>query len=96
MKFSIMRRKKGKRGQAFTEELMLEGGGAQFFSPSKVQRARELQDAKEAAKEREALKKVSRAEATVVLKVQKGSEAQQRREDRAIRIEARKAEDAPA
>lgn len=91
-----MRRKKGKRGQAFTEELMLEGGGAQFFSPSKVQRARELQDAKEAAKEREALKKVSRAEATVVLKVQKGSEAQQRREDRAMRIEARKAEDAPA
>ncbi|KAK3620782.1 hypothetical protein LTR56_023194 [Elasticomyces elasticus] len=53
----------------FTEELIAEGGvGVLFFSPSKVQKARELQDAKEAAKEREAPEKVSRTEARAALK----------------------------
>jgi hypothetical protein len=56
-------KKKRKRGQPFTEELRVEEGvTVLFFSPSKVQKTRELQDAKEAAKEREALEKVSRIE----------------------------------
>ncbi|KAK1807063.1 hypothetical protein LTR12_018596, partial [Friedmanniomyces endolithicus] len=50
-------------------------------------------DAKEAAKEREAHEKVSRAEARAALKARKELEAQQKREDRAMRAEARKAED---
>ncbi len=88
-------KKKRKRGQPFTEELRAEEGvGVLFFSPSKVQKARELQDAKEAAKEREAHEKVSRAEARAALKAQKELEAQQKREDRATRAEARKAKDA--
>ncbi|KAK3618089.1 hypothetical protein LTR22_026497 [Elasticomyces elasticus] len=89
------KKNKRKRGQPCTEELKAEEGvNVLFFSPSKVQKARELQDAKEAAKEREALEKVSRAEARAALKAQKELEAQQKREDRAIRAEARKAEDA--
>jgi hypothetical protein len=65
-----------------------------FFSPSKVQKARELQDVKKAAREREALDKVSRAQARAAPKVQKELEAQQKREDRAMRAEARKTEEA--
>jgi hypothetical protein len=88
-------KKKRKRGQPFTEELRGdEGVGALFFSPSKIQRARELQDAKEAAKEREALEKASRAEARAVAKAQKELQAQRKREERAARVEARKAEHA--
>ncbi|KAK5722038.1 hypothetical protein LTR17_014474 [Elasticomyces elasticus] len=71
-------KKKRKRGQPFTGELRAEEGvSVLFFSPSKVQRARELQDVKEAAKEQEARDKVSRAEARAVRKAQKESEAQQ-------------------
>ncbi|KAK5707290.1 hypothetical protein LTR17_020825 [Elasticomyces elasticus] len=73
-------KKKRKRGQPFTEELRAEEG--------------ELQDAKEAAKEREALEKASRAEARAASKAQKELEAQQKRKDRAIRAEARKAKEA--
>jgi hypothetical protein len=88
-------KKKRKRGRPFTEELRAEEGvGVLFFSPSKVQKAGELQDAKEAAKEREALEKVSIAEARAVLEAQKNLEAQRKREDRATRAEVRKAEDA--
>jgi hypothetical protein len=88
-------KKKRKRGQPFTEELRAEEGvSGLFFSPSKVQKARELQDAKEAAKERKALDKVSRAEARASPKAQKELEAQKKREDRAIRVEAKKAEEA--
>ena len=88
-------KKRRKRGQPFTEELRVdEGIGALFFSPSKIRRARELQDAKEAAKEREALEKVSRAETRAAAKVQKELEAQRKREERAARAEARKAEHA--
>ncbi|KAK0253616.1 hypothetical protein LTR35_018355, partial [Friedmanniomyces endolithicus] len=86
-------KKKRKRGQPFTEELRAEEGvSVLFFSPSKVQKARELLDAKEAAKEREALEKVSRAEVGAALKAQKQLQAQQKREDRVKRAEARKAE----
>ena len=86
-------KKKRKRGQPFTEELRAdEGVGALFFSHSKVQRARELQDAKEAAKEREALDKASRAEARAVAKAQRELEARRKREERAARAEAKKAE----
>jgi hypothetical protein len=85
-------KKKRKRGQPFTEELRAEEGvGVLFFSPSKVQKARELQDAKEAAKEQETLNKISRAEARAALKSQRELEAQRKRKDRAIRAEARKA-----
>ena len=88
-------KRKRKRGQPFTEELRAEEGvSVLFFSPSKIQKARELQDAKEAAKEQEALDKVARVEARAASKAQKESEAQQKREDRAIRAEARKAEEA--
>lgn len=88
-------KKKRKRGKPFTEELRAEEGvGVLFFSPSKVQKARELQDAKEAAKERKAHEKVSRAEARAALKAQRELEAQQKLEDRAMRAEARKVEKA--
>jgi hypothetical protein len=88
-------KKKRKRGQPFTEELRAEEGiGVLFFSPSKVQKARELQNVKKAAREWEALDKVSRAQAGAAPKVQKELEAQQDREDRAIRAEARKTEEA--
>jgi hypothetical protein len=64
--------KKRKRGHPFTEDLRTEEGlGALFFSPSKMLRARELQDVKEAAKEQETLDKVLRAEATAAQKAQK-------------------------
>ncbi|KAK4985845.1 hypothetical protein LTR66_005654 [Elasticomyces elasticus] len=88
-------KKKRKRGQAFTEELRAQDGvSVLFYSPSKVLKARELQNVKEAAKEREALERVSRAEARAVLKAQKELETQQKREDRAMRAEARKAKEA--
>jgi hypothetical protein len=62
-------KKKRKRGRPFTEELRAEEGiGMLSFNHSKVQKARELQGAKEAAKDREALEKVSRAEARTALK----------------------------
>ena len=54
-------------------------------------RARGLQDVKEAAKEQDALDRVSRAEARATQKAQKELEAQQKRDDRTIRAEARKA-----
>ena len=89
------KKKKRKRRQPFTEELRVEEGVSMlFFSPSKVQRARELQDVKEAAKEQEARDKVSRAEARAVQKAQKESEAQQKRDNRATRAKARKAKEA--
>ena len=88
-------KKKRKRGQPFTKELRAEEGvSVLFFSPSKVQKARELQDAKEAVKEQEALNKASRAEARAASKAQKELEAQQKRKDRAIRAEARRAKEA--
>jgi hypothetical protein len=88
-------KKKRKRGRPFTEELRAEESvGVLFFSPSKVQKARELQNAKEASKEREALGKGSRAGASAALKTQKILEAQQKRENRAARAKVRRAEDA--
>lgn len=88
-------KKKIKRGKSFTEDLRAEEGlGALFFSPSKILRARELQDVKEAAREQEASEKVLRAEARAAQKAQNKLEAQQRRNDRVIRAEARKAEEA--
>jgi hypothetical protein len=74
--------KKRKCGQPFTEDLRAEEGlGAQFFSPSRILRARELRDVKEAIKEQEALDEVSRAEVRAAQKAQKESEAQQRRDN---------------
>jgi hypothetical protein len=82
-------KKKRKRGQPSTEELRAEEGIGVL-----VQKARELQDVKKAAREREALDKVSRAQARAASKVEKELEAQQKREDRAMRAEARKTEEA--
>lgn len=65
-----------------------------FFSSSKILRARELQDVKEAAKEQRVLDKASQAETRATQKAQKELEAQQRHSNRAIRAEARKAEEA--
>jgi len=88
-------KKKRKRRQPFTEELRAKDGvGMLFFSPSKVQKARELQDAKEAAKEREAFEKVSRPGARAALRAQKELEIQQKNKDRAMRAELRKAGEA--
>ena len=88
-------KKKRKRGKPFTEELRAEEGvSVLFFSPSKVQKARELQDAKEAAKEHEAHKKISRAQARAGARAQKELEAQQKRDGRAMRAEAKKAGEA--
>jgi hypothetical protein len=62
-------KKKRKRGQPFTKELRAqEDVSILFFSPSKVQKVRELQDAKEAAKEHEAFERVSRAKARATFK----------------------------
>ncbi|KAK4999479.1 hypothetical protein LTR66_001499 [Elasticomyces elasticus] len=53
------KKKKKKRGRHFTEDLRAEEGlNVLFFSPSKVIRARELQTAKEATKDEEALDKL--------------------------------------
>ncbi|KAK3618545.1 hypothetical protein LTR22_026338 [Elasticomyces elasticus] len=88
-------KKKRKREQPFTEDLRVEEGvSVLFFSLSKVQRARELQDVKQAAKEQEARDKVFRAEARAVRKARKESEAQQRRDNRATRAEASNPEEA--
>jgi len=87
------KQKKRKRGQPFTEDLRAEEGlDVLFFSPSKILRARELQDVV-AAKEQEALDKVSRAEARASQKAQKELETQRRCDDRGRRAEARKAEE---
>jgi len=87
--------KKRKRGSAFTEQLREnEGLGVLFFSPSKVVRARELAAAQELAKDDEALDRLLRAQDRAQLKAQKELEAQQRREDRAIKAAARKAQKA--
>jgi hypothetical protein len=56
-------KKKRKRGRAFTEDLRAEEGlGALFFSPSKINRAKELQAAKDEAKELESHNKLLRAQ----------------------------------
>ncbi|KAH0345012.1 hypothetical protein KCU83_g8033, partial [Aureobasidium melanogenum] len=84
-------KKKRKRGRPLMDRLRAqEGSGALFFSPSKIQKARELQDAKEAAKEQEALDRAQRALDRAGQKAQKTIEAQQKREDREARAAARK------
>ena len=86
-------KKKRKRGRPLMEELRAqEGSGALFFSPSKIQKARELQDAKEAAKEQEAQEKVQKAQDRANQKAQKQLEAQGKRADRVARAAARKTE----
>jgi len=62
-----------------------------FFSKIKKNDHLELQDAKGAAKEQEAIDKVSKAEARAVSKTHKEFEAQGKREDRTMRSKARKA-----
>lgn len=84
-------KKKRKCGSAFTEQLRAdEGLGVLFFSPSKVVRARELAAAQEFAKDDEALDRLLRAQDRAQLKAQRELEAQQKREDRAIKAAARK------
>jgi hypothetical protein len=83
--------KKRKRGSAFTEQLRAgEGLGVLFFSPSKVVRARELAAAREFAKDDEALARLLQAQDRAQLKAHRELEAQQKREDRAIKATARK------
>ena len=86
---------KRKRGRPFTEELRAqEGLGVLFFSPSKVARAKELQLAKDEAKELETHHKQLRAQDRAAKKAQKQAEAQQKRNDRTARAAARKTEEA--
>jgi hypothetical protein len=66
-----------------------------FFSPSKVQRARELQDAKEAAKEREALDKVSRAEARACSKAQREQAKEARNAQKQLETESKASQKRP-
>jgi len=88
-------KRKRKRSRPFTENLRAEEGlGVLFFSPSKVTRARELQTAKEATKDDEALDRLLQAQDRAEKKAQKEVEAQQRREDRAMNVRARKAKEA--
>jgi hypothetical protein len=84
-------KKKRKRGSAFTEQLRAdEGPGMLFFSPSKVVRARELAAAHEFAKDDEALARLLQAQDRAQFKAHRELEAQQKREDRAIKAAARK------
>ncbi|KAK5006208.1 hypothetical protein LTR28_006768, partial [Elasticomyces elasticus] len=88
-------KKKRKRSKLFTEEFRAEeGSGAIFFSPSKVKKARDVQDAKEAAKEQETQDKLLKAQDRAVQKAYKELEAQQKRKDRAARAVAREADEA--
>jgi hypothetical protein len=88
-------KKKRKRGSAFTEQLRAdEGLGVLFFSPSKVAQARELAAAQEFAKDDEALDRLLQAQDRAQLKAHRELEAQQKREDRAIKAAARKTKQA--
>jgi hypothetical protein len=87
--------KERKRGRPFTEDLRAgEDLGALFFSPSKINRAKALQAAKNEAKELESQNKLLNARDRVTRKVQKEAEVRQRREDRAARAAAKKVEEA--
>jgi hypothetical protein len=84
-------KEKRKRGSAFTEQLRAdEGLGVLFFSPSKVFRARELAAAQEFAKDDEALDRLLQAQERAQFKAHRELEAQQKREDRAMKAAARK------
>ena len=86
---------KKRRGRPFTEELRAEEGlGVLFFSPSKIARAKELQAAKDIAKEQDAHDRVAKVQDRATQKAQKALEVQQRREDRVARAAARKAAEA--
>lgn len=87
--------KKRKRGRPFTEDIRAEEGlGALFFSPSKINRAKALQAAKDEAKELESQNKLLRARDRATRKARKEAEVWQRREDRAARAAAKKVEEA--
>lgn len=87
--------KKKKRGRPFTEDLRAEEDfGALFFSPSKINRAKALQTAKDEAKGLESQNKLVRARDKATRKAEKEVEVRQRREDRAARAAAKKAENA--
>jgi len=83
---------RSKRGRSFTEDLRAEENlGALFFSPSKINRAKALQAAKDEEKELEAQNKLLSARDRATRKAQKEAEVRQRREDRAARAAAMKA-----
>ena len=87
--------KKRKRGRPFTEDIRAEEDlGALFFSPSKINRAKAPQAAKDEAKELESQNKLLRARDRATRKAQKEAEVRQRREDRAARAAAKKVEEA--
>ncbi|KAK5687866.1 hypothetical protein LTR17_026697 [Elasticomyces elasticus] len=88
-------KKKRKRGRPFTEDLRAEEGlSVLFFSPSKINRAKELQAAKDEVKELETHNKLLRAQDRAAQRALKEVEARQRREDRTARAAARKTEEA--
>jgi hypothetical protein len=65
-----------------------------FFSPRKVERAKELQAVKEAIKEDEVRQKELGVEERALQKARKQLEAQQKRDDGAARASSRKTADA--
>ena len=88
-------KKKRKRGRPFTEDLRAEEGlSVLFFSPSMINRAKELQAAKDEVKELETRNKLLRAQGRAAQKALKEVEARQRREDRTARAAARKTQEA--
>jgi hypothetical protein len=85
------KKKKRKRGSAFTEQLGADKGlDVLFFSPSNIVRARELAAAQEVAKDDKSLDRSLQAQDKAQLKSHKKLEAQPKPDDRAFKAVARK------
>ena len=88
-----LNRQKGrkKRKGKVAEQLRSEGGtGTLFLSPSRVQRARDLEDSREQAKEQLQQDKQARVQERAYKKAEKEAEAQRKRKARAGAAVARK------
>ena len=85
-------KKRRKRGKALFEEFRaINGNGATFFSPAKVQAARNLQQQKEADKQAEQAEKEARKQEQRQQYLQKQQSLEQRRKERARAKDARAA-----
>jgi hypothetical protein len=88
-----LKRQKGrkKRSGKVAEQLRSEGGtGTLFMSPSRVQRARDLEDSREQAKEQLQQDKQARVQERARKKIEKEAEVQRKREARVVSAVARK------
>ena len=89
------KKKKRRRGKQLFEELRAnDGGGAQFFSPTKIQEARDLQTRREEAKVNEKSAKAAKAAAKKLQSQQRKVAGElrklQRQEDQEAKKEAAK------